>query len=250
MKTLKGITFIVSLFCVMVSCTEEKEIFLPRDISAEFPSDEQYGEQKSFLFIDAEDTHLSAEELDALIAKYPSEVVYLCADYEIEGKSAGEYLVENCSKWGHKGGFAVKSGAVTTAFDGIEFKQLDIFVSGETTEPFIQLTLGGYNFVCGKILSKNSIYKSGKTTLIESTVALDGDARWIVVSRAAWENSTPWDIYQYYWPLYGFSECVFARFGQDSFPQRKDFVMVSEGIMGRIPSLEMSPLRFTFNYED
>lgn len=250
MKTLKGLLGTVALAGVLAGCVTEKEIFLPRDIQAEFPADQQTGVQKSFIFLDGMDSRLSADDITKAVQAYKPDVIYLCADYVIEGVSAGEWLVANCALWGHKCGKAVASGAVTTALDDALFGNLDIYVSGDVTEPFVTLNAAGYNFVCGRIPGKNSIYKNGKNTILEETVARDGKARWVVVSRAEWENSTPWAIYQYYWPVYGFSECVFARFGQDSFPSRKDFIFVSEGVMGNVSGLEMAPLRFTFNCEE
>lgn len=250
MKTLTGLLGIVSVVGVLSGCITEKEIYLPRDIQAEFPSDEQIGEQKNFLFLDGIDKQLTADDIELAADTYKPDVIYLCADNIIEGLSAGEWLVANCAAWGHKCGKAVGSCAVTTSLDEAVFDQMDIYVSGETTEPFVTLNVAGYNFVCGRIMSKNSIYKNGKNTILEETVAGNGNARWVVVSRAGWENSDPWTIYQYYWPVYGFSECVFARFGQDSFPSRKDFVFVSEGVIGNVSDLEMDPLRFTFNCEE
>lgn len=250
MKTLTGLLGIVSLAGVLAGCVSQKEIALPRDIQAEFPADQQMGQQKSFLFLDGMDAQLSADDIKQAVYKYNPDILYLCADNVIEEMSAGEWLVANCARWGHKCGKAVSTGAVTTSLEGAVPGSLDIYVSGETTEPFITLNAAGYNFVCGRIMSKNSIYKNGKNTILEETVARDGKARWVVVSRAEWENSTPWAIYQYYWPVYGFSECVFARFGQDSFPSRKDFIFVSEGVMGNVSGLEMAPLRFTFNCEE
>lgn len=250
MKTLTGFLGMVTLAGILVSCVKEKEVTFPRDIEVEFPADRQVGAQKSFLFLDGTDEALTADYIESAVKRYAPDIIYLYADNNIEGVSAGEYLVANCGKWGHNCGKAVSGGAVTTSLEGAELDQLDIYVSGETTEPFITLRAAGYNFVCGRILSKNSIYKNGKNTILEETVAKDGNARWIVVSRAVWDKSTPWAIYQYYWPVYGFSECVFARFGQDSFPHRKDFVFVSEGVMGNVSELEMAPLRFSFNVEE
>lgn len=247
MKYFNGILGIVSLALLMASCVKEKEITLPRDIAVEFPADQQSGTPSTLLFLDGEEIELSAEDIENAVNTYEPDVICLCAHNIIEGVSAGDYLVNNCERWGHSGGMAADGVAVTTSISGAAYDIEEIFVSGDDTEPFIHMNAGGYDFLCGRVLGKNSIYKNGKATILEQTVARDGHARWIVVCRAGWENSTPWGIYQYYWPVYGFSECVFARFGQDSYPSRKDFVFVSEGVLDDISDVELDPLCFTFN---
>lgn len=253
MKKILELVTTVTLAALSPACISQKDVFLPHDIQVEYPADRAPGVQKAFLFIDAVGTDVTAGSVRAAVAAYAPDVLFLCSDGQIASQNAAQWLYDNMAECGYSNGCCAVDGygcgsTVVSKLADAVYDVMEIYMNEGVATKFVSASVKGCHFVCGNVTNKNSIYKKDRKTLISQTVVADGAQPWLVVCRARWDKSTPWDISQYNWPGYGFSECVFSKFGMESYPQRSDFAFAYEGVLDGITSLGAEPLRFTFKY--